>query len=91
MRDAISNTREKESLTDRKIFRQCLLVLLVKVRWKEVLEADCSERKWTAEKEAWGDEELEILFSEGYMKIKRVHVVSEYQLCFRTEETHGSR
>ena len=53
--DAISSTREKESLTDRKISRQCPLVLMVKVRWKEVLEeADCSEGKWTVEKGAGG-------------------------------------
>ena len=89
MRDAVSSTREKESLTDRKIPRQCSLVLLVKARWKEGLEAECSDGKWTVEKGAGGGgAELEILFSDGYMKIKRVHVVSEYQLCFRTEENH---
>ena len=33
---------------------------------------------------------FKILFSDGYMTIKRVHV-SEYQLCFRTDENHGRR
>jgi hypothetical protein len=91
VREAISGTREKESLTDCKIPRQCPLVLLVKVRWKEVLDSGCSDGKWTVEREAGGgDAEFEILFSDGYMTIKRVHV-SEYQLCSRTDENHGRR
>ena len=54
VRDAISSTREKESLTDRKIARQSPLVLLVKVRGNEVLDSDCSGGKWIVEKGAEG-------------------------------------